>query len=150
MHKISDILIKAQEYAMSIRPKVGGFPVIAEVLRQAGVHTNRWVLPSCQSTYLMDGGQVVQQGIPIFNGTVEIPTFDRDALIHAIRADQKGNSTFPEFLKAIWNAGVIEYKVDFISRKVTYYGINGSSYLEEYPVIDIKSILDKRLIHSQH
>ncbi|HJK88210.1 MAG: hypothetical protein LF888_00265 [Candidatus Megaira endosymbiont of Mesostigma viride] len=68
MNKIVDKIIEAQQYAISIRTKAGGFPILAEVLRQAGV---------------------------------------------------------------------IEYEVDFITRKVTYYGVNGESYLEEYPTIEI-------------
>ena len=137
MNKIVDKLIKAQQYAISIRPKAGGFPVFAEVLRQAGVKINRWFLPSCQSIYLTEDGAVVQQGIPIIKGTHEIPKFDREALISAIRSDQEGLCTFPEFLRASWKAGVIEYEVDFITRKVTYSGVNGESYLEEYPTIEI-------------
>ncbi len=57
MNKITEKLMEAQKYAMSIRPKVGGFPVLAEVLREAGVQMNRWSLPSCQSVYLMKDGQ---------------------------------------------------------------------------------------------
>ena len=137
MNKIVDKIIEAQQYAISIRPKAGGFPILAEVLRQAGVKTNRWFLPSCQSIYLTRDGAVVQQGIPIIDGTHEIPKFDRKALISAIRSDQEGLCTFSEFLHASWKAGVIEYEVDFITRKVTYYGVNGESYLEEYPTIEI-------------
>jgi len=40
--------------AMTIRPKVGGFPVLAEVLKRAGVKRNYWTLPSCQSIFVMD------------------------------------------------------------------------------------------------
>ena len=138
MNKIADKLTEAQQYAISIRPKSGGFPVFAEVLRQAGVKINRWFLPSCQSIYLTEDGAVVQQGIPIIKGTHEIPKFDREALISAIRSDQEGLCTFPEFLRASWKAGVIEYEVDFITRKVIYYGANGESYLEEYPAVEIK------------
>jgi len=138
MNKIVDKLTEAQQYAVSIRPKAGGFPVFAEVLRQAGVKINRWFLPSCQSIYLTEDGAVVQQGIPIIKGTHEIPRFDREALISAIRSDQEGLCTFPEFLCASWKAGIIEYEVDFITRKVTYYGANVESYFEEYPVVEIK------------
>ena len=73
MNTLTAKLKEAQKYALSIRPKVGGFPVLAEVLRQAGVHVNRWSLPSCQSIYIMDGGAVVQQGTPLVSGTHEIP-----------------------------------------------------------------------------
>lgn len=138
MSKIIDKLTAAQQYAISIRLKAGGFPVLAEVLRQAGVKINRWFLPSCQSVYLTEGGAVVQQGIPIIEDTHEIPKFDRKALISAIRSDQEGLCTFLEFLRASWKAGVIEYEVDFITRKVTYYGANGESYFEEYPTVEIK------------
>lgn len=140
MNKIKEKLTAAQRYAMSIRPKVGGFPVLAEVLRQAGVQLNRWVLPSCQAIYLMDEGSVVQQGAPLVMGTHEIPKFDREALIKALRIDQEGRSTFPEFLHSSWNAGIIGYDVDFIGRKVTYYGSNGETYLEEYPAVDLKNL----------
>lgn len=53
-------LIDAQKHAMSIRPRVGGFPVLAEVLRLAGISRNLWSLPSCQSIYVTKLGPVVQ------------------------------------------------------------------------------------------
>lgn len=138
MNTLIDRLTEAQKHAMSIRPDVGGFPVLAEILRQAEVKMNRWSLPSCQSIYIMKDGAVVQQGTPLISGTYNIPKFDREALIMAIRTDQEGRSSFPEFLTAAWNAGIIRYDVDFIERKVTYYGVNGESYIEEYPTIELK------------
>ncbi len=138
MSQITEKLVEAQKYAMSIRPKVGGFPVLAEVLRQAGVQMNRWSLPSCQSVYLMNEGAVVQQGTPLATGLHEIAKFDREALIAALRNDQNGKSTFPEFLQSAWKAGVVGYDVDFLGRKVTYYGPDGASYLEEYPAVELK------------
>lgn len=138
MNNIVDKLAEAQKYAMSVRPKVAGFPVLAEVLRQAGVQINRWSLPSCQSIYLMKEGSVVQQGTPLLTGVQEIPKFNRDALIVAIRTDQEGRSSFPEFLRSAWNAGVVGYETDFLGRKVIYYGSTGESYLEEYPAVEVK------------
>jgi uncharacterized protein YbcV (DUF1398 family) len=138
MNRITERLTEAQKYAMSIRPKVGGFPILAEVLRQAGVQMNRWSLPSCQSVYLMKEGSVVQQGTPLITGTHVIPKFDRDALIMAIRTDQEGCSTFPEFLEAAWKAGVVGYDADFVGRTVIYYGAAGESYLEEYKAVEVK------------
>lgn len=131
-------LTKAQSRAMSLRPKVGGFPVLAEVLRQAGVKVNRWTLPSCQSVYLMQGGNVLQQGTPIVTGLHEIPLFQKEKLIEAIRSNQEGKTTFPEFLMGAWNAGVVGYDVDLIERKVLYYGANGESYIEKYPSVPVE------------
>lgn len=138
MSTFTEKLMEAQKYAMSIRPRVGGFPVMAEVLRNSGVLVNRWSLPSCQSVYIFKEGSVVQQGSPLVVGTFEIPKFNKVALVSAIRTDQNGSSTFAEFLQAAWLSGVIGYEADFIERKVSYYGINGESYLEEYPAVEIK------------
>lgn len=93
--------------AMSVRPKIGGFPYLAEALRRAGVTRNVWTLPACQSLYLTNDGPVVFQSQPLTTGFEEVPVFDRDALITALRTDQSGQSTFPEFLAATWRAGVV-------------------------------------------
>lgn len=123
--------------AMAIRPKVGGFPYLAEILRQAGVTRNEWQLPSCQSLYYTETGVVVSQSAPLVSGMVEVPVFDEAALIQALRTDQVGNSTFPEFLAAAWAAGVVRYKVDFAERYVIYYGSQGQMYREDYPAVTV-------------
>lgn len=127
----------AIERALAIRPRVGGFPYLAEVLCQAGVTLNTWHLPSCQSLYLTSRGPVVMQGQPLATGFVDVPAFDREALIAAIRTDQQGNSTFSEFLTSSWNAGVVRYDVDFAARTVTYKGALGEEYVEEYPSVNL-------------
>lgn len=137
MSKAIENLEAAQKHAMAIRPKVGGFPYLAEVLRRAGVNRNLWFLPACQSLYLTNDGPVVSQGTPLMAGTTDVPPFDRDALILALRTDQAGQSTFPEFLAASWHAGVVRYDVDFAARTVAYYGCNGEEYLEAYPAMEI-------------
>lgn len=131
-------LTEAQKYAMSIRPKVGGFPVLAECLRQAGITRNVWTLPACQSIYHTTLGIVVQQGQPLINETSEIPKFNQETLIKALRTDQAGESTFPQFLKSSWESGVIGYDVDFEKRTCTYFGANGESYIEKYPAVEVK------------
>jgi uncharacterized protein YbcV (DUF1398 family) len=137
MSKAIENLTKAMEQAAAIRPKVGGFPYLAESLRRAGVTRNVWSLPACQSIFLTNHGPVVMQGAPLVSGTVDIPTFDRKALIAALRTDQAGESTFPEFLEATWRAGVVRYDVDFAARSVAYLGCNGEEYIEAYPQVEI-------------
>jgi uncharacterized protein YbcV (DUF1398 family) len=137
MSKAIEKLEAAQKQAMAGRPKVGGFPYLAETLRRAGVTRNVWFLPACQSLYLTDEGPVVTQGTPLVSGTVAVPPFSRDALIAALRIDQAGESTFPEFLAASWRAGVVRYDVDFAARIVAYYGCLGEEYVEEYPSVDV-------------
>jgi len=135
--KAIENLQAAFKRAMAIRPKVGGFPVLAEVLRQAGVRRNIWNLPSAESLYITDQGSVVNLGTPLATSFVDIPTFDREALIRALRVDQAGKSTFPEFLMASWKAGVVRYDVDFEARIVTYLGCRGESYVEEYSEVKL-------------
>lgn len=138
MSEAIENLQAAQQRAMAGRPKVGGFPYLAETLRRAGVIRNFWFLPACQSLYLTEKGQVVTQYSPLVTGTVDVPPFNREALIAALRSDQAGNSTFPEFLAASWRAGVVRYDVDFIKRRVSYYGSKSEEYVEDYPAVDLE------------
>jgi uncharacterized protein YbcV (DUF1398 family) len=138
MSKAIETLQAAQKRAMAGRPKVGGFPYLAETLRRAGVRRNQWFLPSCQSLYLTEEGPVVTQGAPLVSGTADVPAFDREALIRALRIDQAGESTFPEFLLASWRAGIVRYDVDFDARTVAYYGCNGEEYVEGYPAVHVE------------
>lgn len=133
MSKAIENLQDALKTAMATRPKVGGFPHLAETLRRAGVKRNIWILPACQALYLTSDGPVIMQGAPLLSGTFDVPAFDREALIRALRKDQAGQSTFPEFLQASWQAGVVQYDVDLAARTVTYYGCDGDQYVESYP-----------------
>jgi uncharacterized protein YbcV (DUF1398 family) len=129
----------AQKRAIAGRPKIGGFPYLAETLRRAGVTRNTWSLPACQSLFLTKDGPVVTQGAPLASGTMDVPPFNREALISALRTDQAGESTFAEFLAATWRAGVVRYDVDFIARTVAYYGCNEEEYVEAYPAVEVDS-----------
>lgn len=124
---------------MAGRPKVGGFPYLAETLRRAGVTRNIWFLPACQSLYLTNDGPVVTLAPPLVSNVADVPQFDREALIAALQTDQAGKSSFPEFLAATWRAGVVRYDVDFAARTCTYYGCNGEEYLENYTAVEVES-----------
>ena len=137
MSKAIETLQRAMEQAARIRPKVGGFPYLAETLRQAGVTRNVWTLPACQNIFLTASGAVAIQGTPLVTGAADVPAFNRDALIKALRTDQAGESTFPEFLEATWKAGVVGYDVDFAARTVRYFGCNGEEYVEAYPAVEV-------------
>jgi uncharacterized protein YbcV (DUF1398 family) len=82
-------------------------------------------------------GPVAVQGKPLIDGMVNVPPFNREALINALHEDQSGRSTFPEFLVASWKAGVVKYDVDFIGRTCTYYGVGDEKYVETYPEVDV-------------
>jgi uncharacterized protein YbcV (DUF1398 family) len=130
----------AQRHAMTIRPKVGGFPVLAETLRGAGVHRNRWSLPSAQSLYVTDDGVVVVPGTPLVSSPADVPEFNQAAVVRAIRSDQAGDSSFAEFLNGVWRAGVVQYECDFDARTVTYCGARGERYIETYPSVELQEL----------
>src|ERR1700760_678896 len=136
MSKATENLEAAMRRAAAIRPKVGGFPYLAERLRRAGVTRNLWSLPACQSVFLTNDGPVVMPGVPLVSGVVDVPAFDQDALIAALRIDQAGESTFPEFLEASWRAGVVSYDVDFDASTVAYFGCNGGENFEAYRAVE--------------
>ncbi len=137
MSKAMENLNQAMEKAVAGRPAAGGFPYLAETLRRAGVVRNIWTLPACQGLYLTSFGPVVMQEAPLVTGAADVPAFDENALIQALRTDQAGESTFPGFLAASWRAGVVRYEVDFAARMVVYSGCNGEEYREAYPFIDV-------------
>ncbi|MGH1399640.1 MAG: DUF1398 family protein [Acinetobacter tandoii] len=58
-------------------------------------------------------------------------------LIQALRADQAGHTSFPEFLQAIWSAGIIRYTVNLEARYVVYYGSSDESYMEKYLAVTL-------------
>ena len=76
MSKAIEKLQGALKKAMEMRPKVGGFPYLAETLRSAGVAKNIWFLPACESLYLTTEGAVVMQGTPLISGTYNVPVFN--------------------------------------------------------------------------
>ena len=133
MSQAIEHLQAALQQAMTGRPQAGGFPYLAESLRCAGVTHNIWFLPACQSLYLTELGPVVMQGEPLVTGWADVPSFDEAALVVALRKDQAGQSTFPEFLQATWRAGVVRYEVALEDRTVTYFGAAGECYQEAYP-----------------
>jgi uncharacterized protein YbcV (DUF1398 family) len=135
--KAIETLEAALQRAMAGRPQAGGFPYLAETLKRAGVTRNIWSLPACQSLYLTDEGPVMMLGAPVVSGTVDVPPFNQEALIVALRADQAGKSTFSEFLEASWRAGIVRYDVDLIARTVAYYGCEGEQYIEDYPSVEV-------------
>ena len=66
------------------------------------------------------------------------PKHNRQHVSRALRIDQEGKSTFPEFLQSTWNAGVVKYDVDLEKRTCTYFGANGENYVEEYLAVEVK------------
>lgn len=85
-------------------------------------------VPSNAMLSLTDAGPVAVQGEPLATGMVDVAPFNRQGLLTALRTDQAGESTFPEFVQGCWKAGVVWYEVDLDARQCVYYGADGDSY----------------------
>ena len=135
MPTLIDTIEAAAARGAAARPTIGGFPYVAESLRAAGVTKYLFDVPSTTVIYVTDDGAVLRPGQSIRTGATVVPAFDPDRLVAAIRIDQRGESTFPEFVKQTFLAGVVRYVVDTAARTCTYIGGNGESYVEEYPAV---------------
>lgn len=126
---------EALEYAAANRPKVGGFPYLAEALRRAGVTGYFFDVASASTVYTTSAGAVLQVGAPIREGMVELPPFDKEALVRALRADQAGETSFPEFIENAFDAGVYRFAIDTGARTCTYFAPDNQHYVESYPAV---------------
>lgn len=129
---------EARRHGMRIRPAVGGFPYLAEALRRAGVMRFDFVVPLATTVYVTARGAVVEQGEPLVSGSTAIARFDESALVAALRADQEGRASFPEFVAAAWRAGVLSWTVDLAARTCTYRsGAGDETYVESYVAVEL-------------
>lgn len=138
MSNIKERIVEAYKWAVANRPKNNGYPYLAETLRQVGVIRYVYNLPSCQCIYFTEEGNVANRGEVLGSGMSDVPVFDREAFIDVLRTSQRGESTFPEFLKGSWETGVISYEADLMARKVSYYGAGGEVYVEDYPAVEVR------------
>lgn len=134
-----ETIANAQSRGAAIRPRVGGFPYLAESLRLAGVTRIAVTVPSWTTVLTTAEGSVVQQGTPMTEASAAVPPFDLDAFRTALRADQDGHITFPDWMEATWRAGVTWYEVDLDGRTCTYRSPAGDSYVEHYPAVELES-----------
>lgn len=126
---------------MRLRPPVGGFPYLAESLRQAGIHTVHCDVAPMSTIYRTANGAVIDQQEPLVRGLDPVAVFDVDAVVGAIRRDQRGESTYAEFMADIWTAGVVSYDIDLLARTCTYCGVDATDvYVEDYPPVALAAV----------
>jgi uncharacterized protein YbcV (DUF1398 family) len=81
--------------------------------------------------YLSDGSTHVE---PLTLTAHSVPqTFLEDALVAAIRAAQRDEVRYPEFIVRAMEAGTAAYRVFVNGRRVLYLGRNGDLHVEHFP-----------------
>lgn len=131
-----ELVAAAQARGFAARPKIEGFPYLAEALREAGVLRLEFFVPTATSLFTTTAGFAVIPASPVVTEPSDVPAWDESALLAAIEADKQGGE-FPAFVAACWQAGVIRWIVDTSARTCTYYSAAEDEYAEHYRAVTL-------------
>jgi len=109
------------------------FPVVVQKLTGAGVTGYNADLIALRKTYYDAGEQSFDEALPLTAVPTIAPTFDRDAVEKTVKAIQRKEIGYAEFLRQIMQAGCARYSVFFGGRKAMYFGRDGEFYTEPFP-----------------
>lgn len=110
------------------------FPEVVRRLQDAGVERYHTDLARDETTFYMPNGDshVLSHDGPR-EGIGE--KFDSSDVEASIRAIQKGEINYVEFLTRIMAAGSVGYFVQIAGRRALYFGRNGETHLEPFPSV---------------
>jgi uncharacterized protein YbcV (DUF1398 family) len=86
-----------------------------------------------RKTWYSTDDQAHGQAFPDWKGPAVAPAFSQDGIVAAIRASQRGEIIFPEFIERAMAAGVAYYTVHLQGRKAIYFSRDGEFHIEEFP-----------------
>ena len=109
------------------------FPVVVQRLAGAGVHSYRADLMKLRNTYYDGAAQAVDETIPLADAQAIATTFDPDAVAAVVKAIQRKEIGYAEFLRRIMANGCASYEVFLGGRKAVYVGRDGEVYVEPFP-----------------
>jgi uncharacterized protein YbcV (DUF1398 family) len=109
------------------------FPVVVARLAGAGVTGYNADLIALRQTYYDAGGDSVDEPMPLTASPTIAPAFDRDAVASTVKAIQRKEIGYADFLRTIMRAGCASYRVYFGGRKAMYFGRDGEFYTEPFP-----------------
>ncbi|MDP3920355.1 MAG: DUF1398 family protein [Candidatus Omnitrophota bacterium] len=111
------------------------FPETVKRLAETGVERYCADLVRLEKFYYAPTGQNDTVAMPLENPPTIAMTFSQKTVQEAIRASQKGQIDYAEFLRRIMKAGVVYYDIFIQGRKAIYTGRNGDFHVENFPVI---------------
>jgi uncharacterized protein YbcV (DUF1398 family) len=108
------------------------FPEVVRRLCAAGVERYHVDLTRNEKTYYLPCGEshvvpMAGPGEPIAEG------FDAGAVEAAVRAVQRGEFGYVEFLRRVRAAGCVGYFAQLAGRRVQYVGRTGDAHVEPFP-----------------
>jgi uncharacterized protein YbcV (DUF1398 family) len=110
------------------------FPQVAERLAGGGVRAYRVDLIRLRSDYYGEVNDSYESALPLRDGPAIATEFQEADVVAAVRAIQRSEIGYAEFLRRIMRAGCAHYSVYFRGRKVVYVGRDGQSVTENFPV----------------
>ncbi len=109
------------------------FPEVVRRLVGAGVHSYTADLVKLRKTYYGSGAEAHDETMPLKDGPAITPAFDSDRVASTVKAIQRGEIGYAEFLRRIMDAGCSHYEVFISGRKAMYFGRDGAFYTEPFP-----------------
>lgn len=109
------------------------FPLVVARLTDAGVTSYTADLVSLRKTYYNAGSQSHDEAMPLTGAPAVAPAFDAGGVAATVKAIQRGEIGYAEFLRRIMAAGCSHYEVFFGGRKAMYFGRDGAFYTEPFP-----------------
>jgi uncharacterized protein YbcV (DUF1398 family) len=109
------------------------FAKVVERLVGAGVKSYTADLIKLRNTYYGADGEAFDEALPLQGGPAIAPGFDSPAVAASVRAIQRGEIGYAEFLLRIMRSGCSHYEVFIAGRKAMYFGRDGDFYTEPFP-----------------
>jgi uncharacterized protein YbcV (DUF1398 family) len=109
------------------------FPQVVQRLIGAGVNSYTADLVKLRKTYYGGGAEACDEPMPLKNGPAIAPAFDSGRVAATVKAIQRGEIGYAEFLRRIMAAGCSHYEVFIGGRKAMYFGRDGNFYTEPFP-----------------
>ena len=109
------------------------FPEVVSRLAGAGVRAYRADLIKLRKTYYSRAGEAHDHAMPHEGAPPVATEFAPVDVESAVRAIQRKEIGYAEFLNRIMRAGCASYSVYFGGRKAVYVGRDGDQYVEPFP-----------------
>lgn len=108
------------------------FPQVVQRLLAAGTASYFVDAVRAEHTaYLVDGTTLVEKMHLALDPVA--PQFSKTDLVAAIRAAQRDEIRYPEFMRRSSAAGVVAYWAFLTGKKVMYFGAQGDFHVEHFP-----------------
>ena len=109
------------------------FPAAVQKLAGAGVHGYTADLIKLRKTYYGAERECADEPMPLSQAPAVAANFDAAAVADTVKAIQRGEIGYAEFLRRIMQAGCATYQVFIDGRKAIYFGRDGDIYTEPFP-----------------